>query len=124
MFADQPNDALEEAPRTATFTYTVTTFANPFAVCEKCHRPVSGYYNAPGHGMDRRNVPCRHLGVLSACMSWSPVDGWSRPDPMARAVRGVQLFGKSYTHLFAGTRGPDDVDAVVRSFERAIARLR
>lgn len=75
MFADQPNDALEEAPRTATFTYTVTTFANPFAVCEKCHRPVSGYYNAPGHGMDRRNVPCRHLGVLSACMSWSPVDG-------------------------------------------------
>lgn len=60
------------------------------------------------------------LGLLAEAF----VDVWSRPDPMARAVRGVQLFGKSYTHLFAGTRGPDDVDAVVRSFERAIARLR
>ena len=76
-------DGAEPPAPTATFTYTVTTFADPFLVCEECGRPVSGYYNAPGHDLDRSNVPCRHLGVQSTCMSWGPVDGCRCEPPCA-----------------------------------------
>ncbi len=50
------------------------------------------------------------------------VSVWSLTDPMARAARGQQLFGKASAPLFGGARGPGDVAALVRSFERAIER--
>lgn len=79
--ADQGDRSGTGTSRTHTFTYTVTTFADPFLVCQECGQPVSGYYNAPGHDLDCANVPCRHLGVRSTCMSWGPVDGCRCPKP-------------------------------------------
>lgn len=55
---------------TYTKTYTRISFANPYLRCDECSELVAAM-RSDTHA----NLPCGHLGVTSACPSWSPVDG-------------------------------------------------
>jgi len=53
------------------------TFANPHMHCAECGVPVPRWHDPVRCRCDGNayNWPCRHLGTVSACPSWSPVDG-------------------------------------------------
>jgi hypothetical protein len=60
------------APATATTAaqMPVDAFINPFLLCNTCGNSVLW------HKDDRvTNHPCGHVGVRSACMTWSPACG-------------------------------------------------
>lgn len=59
---------------TFTRTYEAVDFADPFLVCGRCGRPVTGWL--PGAGRTGLLLPCEHdAGIVSTCPSWGPVDG-------------------------------------------------
>lgn len=63
---------------THTRTHVLVNFADPFLVCSKCRRRVTGYHSPEHCGCDAEwwNVPCEHNGgVTSLCPSWGPTDG-------------------------------------------------
>jgi hypothetical protein len=63
---------------THTRTHTQIGFANPHLICEECRQPVRYWHDPDRCGCDDNsyNYPCEHnAGIVSICMSWSPVDG-------------------------------------------------
>ena len=73
-------------------THVELAFANPFLVCRTCRQPVPAWHQpaACGPGCDEpaRHIPCGHLGAISTCPTWGPVDGCPvRAGPRARPAR-------------------------------------
>lgn len=64
--------------RTHTRVHTTVRFANPYLVCGQCGHPTPSWHDPSACGCTGAiaNQPCGHAaGVLSLCLSWSPVDG-------------------------------------------------
>jgi hypothetical protein len=63
---------------THTRTHVYVSFANPYLRCIHCGERAEGYHDNERCGCHQEswNVPCEHpVGSISACPSWSPVDG-------------------------------------------------
>lgn len=62
---------------THTRTHVEITCANPYLVCIVCGGPAQRFHDKERCGCDDSawNLPCGHLGSISTCPSWGPVDG-------------------------------------------------
>lgn len=63
-----------------TKTHVQIGFANPYLVCDECGKKTPYWHDPNRCGIDCTeplyNFPCEHTaGVISKCLSWSPVDG-------------------------------------------------
>lgn len=70
--------AVDSVTQIHTRTHTMITFANPFLVCEVCHRKATGWHDNDKCGctMSYWLEPCGHkAGTITTCPSWSPDDG-------------------------------------------------
>jgi len=63
---------------TATRTYTVERYADPFIRCDECGKRAEGFVvdPHPDSEIDGANWPCGHKAAAdTVCPSWSPVNG-------------------------------------------------
>ncbi|WP_146238360.1 hypothetical protein [Streptomyces sp. Act143] len=72
---------------TLTRTHVYIPLANPYLKCEQCGHWVTGWHDPGPCGCDAVtcNAPCCcRASTVSACPSWSPVDGCTCPQQGGR----------------------------------------